>query len=186
MVKSKAFKIALGFVPAALVLAVLSTNAEAAYLVPPGNSAAIQYTESFPTGGGEKESPQGIDGRRSSMKKTLGTENARKLEEQGAAGQAAAEFATATAPASVTAASQRAGTTTVEQTNTGITVPPGRASRAADANQPSGSSGLGEVIAQATGASSSGELGIALPLLILGAIAWAIAYLLRQHRHPAA
>jgi hypothetical protein len=47
---------------------------------------------------------------------------------------------------------------------------------------PSGSSGLGEVIAEATGSSSSGGLGMLLPLAIAGAIAWSLAFLWRQRR----
>ena len=54
------------------------------------------------------------------------------------------------------------------------------------AQNPSGSSGLGEVIGQATG-SSSGELGLLLPLLIIAVVIWSAAYLRRQRRdHPAA
>ena len=52
---------------------------------------------------------------------------------------------------------------------------------------PAGSSGLGEVIGQATGSSSSGQLGLLLPLLILAVATWAVAYVLRQRRgHPVA
>lgn len=53
------------------------------------------------------------------------------------------------------------------------------------ADQPSGSSGFGEVLAQATGSSSSGGMGLLLPLVILAAIAWAIAYAARQRKRTA-
>jgi hypothetical protein len=49
---------------------------------------------------------------------------------------------------------------------------------------PDGSSGLGEVIGEATGSSSSGGPGFLLPLAIVAAIAWALAYL-RRRRRPA-
>jgi hypothetical protein len=42
------------------------------------------------------------------------------------------------------------------------------------------SSAVGEVLAQATGTTSDGGTGLLLPLAIVAAIAWAIAYLLRQ------
>jgi hypothetical protein len=48
-----------------------------------------------------------------------------------------------------------------------------------------GSSGLGEILRQATGSTSSGEMGLLLPLLILGALAWSVAYALGRRRHGA-
>ena len=42
-----------------------------------------------------------------------------------------------------------------------------------------GSSGLGEVLGQATG-SSSGQLGLLLPLVIIATAAWACAFFWRQ------
>ncbi|HEU4736290.1 MAG TPA: hypothetical protein VFS48_04595, partial [Solirubrobacterales bacterium] len=48
---------------------------------------------------------------------------------------------------------------------------------------PDGSSGFGEVLAEATG-SSSGETGLLLPLTILATAAWALAFLWRQRNRP--
>ena len=48
-----------------------------------------------------------------------------------------------------------------------------------------GSSGLSRVIAEATGSSDSGDLGLLLPLLILAAVVGSAAYFWR-HRHRAA
>ena len=75
--------------------------AAAAAPVPPGNSAATQYTEAFPTAGGQAESRerQGSQGREPS--EVLGKDNAQRLESQGAAGEAAAAIAAETAPAGV-------------------------------------------------------------------------------------
>jgi hypothetical protein len=55
----------------------------------------------------------------------------------------------------------------------------------AGAKEPHGSSGLGEVLGQATGSSSSGQLGLLLPLVVIGAIAWALAFFWRQRRRVA-
>jgi hypothetical protein len=49
---------------------------------------------------------------------------------------------------------------------------------------PSGSSGLGEVLSQATGSSDSGSLGLLLPLIVLGVIAWSVAFVLRRRGRP--
>lgn len=47
--------------------------------------------------------------------------------------------------------------------------------------QPAGSSGVGEVVGQATGA-SSGKLGLLLPLILLGAPVWAILWAWRRRQ----
>jgi hypothetical protein len=59
--------------------------------------------------------------------------------------------------------------------------PPGPTAAAHPA-QADGSSGLSEVLSRATGSTSGGGMGIFLPLLIVAAIAWAIAYSVRQRR----
>jgi hypothetical protein len=46
-------------------------------------------------------------------------------------------------------------------------------------DQPSGSSGIGAVLGQATGSADNGSLGLWLPVAIIAAIAGSIAYLVR-------
>jgi hypothetical protein len=83
---------AAGAVTAALALPAL---APAEYYVPPANSAANQYTESFPGAGGES------GGKRKDVTPgaALGAGNAKQLEKKGKAGKEAAEVAAETAPA---------------------------------------------------------------------------------------
>jgi len=130
-------------------------------LVPPGNSGVNQYTETFPTAGGDAVAG---DGGKRSPKKVLGAKNARRLEEAGPEGRAAAALVAATAPASRAVATGHGG------------------SGGKQAGGVSGSSGLGEVIGQATGASSSGQLGILLPLAIVVAAVGSLAFLWRRRR----
>jgi hypothetical protein len=176
---------------AAIAIAALAlpSGASAEYLVPPGNSAATQYTEAVPTAGGPRDvGDQGRPGNRS-PKDVLGGDTARRLEAQGPEGEEAAEVAAATAPVTETSPSQ--------DRDEGIGAVAGggdsgagtgaqgagtdRPATAGDAGEVDGSSGFGEVLAQATG-SSSGELGPLLPLLILGTLIWALAVLWRERR----
>ena len=148
-----------------LATALCPAAAMAQVLVPPDNSAVNQYTETFQTAGGKAEVDD--DGKRSPAK-TLGAENARRLEEMGPEGRAAAALAVATAPTSR---------------------PADRGDEAGGKGngRPSvvGSSGFGEVIGQATGTSSSGHLGILLPLVIIAAALGSLAYLWRRKRRAA-
>ncbi len=198
---------------AALALA-LPANAlgaeEASSVVPPENSAATQYTEAIPTAGGDKETD---GGRKPSPAKVLGAKNAKRLESHGKEGREVAEIVAETAPAPAadpsvaeeptpprksspqnTASSETQGSDGEEAGGAGAgkgSGPPSRPTESPAAKQtpastelPSGSSGLGEVIAEATGSSSSGQLGGLLPLAILAAIVWALAYFWRQQKRP--
>lgn len=183
----------LGLLAATFALAALPAGAVAAPYVPPGNSAANQYTEAVPTAGGPKATGYG-QGKANSPSKVLGARNAAKLDAQGPLGHAAAMLAAATAPATIPPASEPA---TTPQPGGGS--PNGKSGGPSGSGQatthraqlsatqiPSGSSGLGEVLGQATG-SSSGQLGLLLPLLIAAVLIWSVAYLLRQRRdRPAA
>jgi hypothetical protein len=164
----RALKLTLGL--AALVALVAQPlTAQAQRTVPPDNSAATQYTETYPTAGGD--SPTG-DGRAPSPQRTLGTGNAKRLEALGSEGQAAAALAATTAP--VKTAEER-----------GVSRPgAARSEGGADASapQPDGASALNQVIEQATGSSSSGQMGLLLPLIVLAAIACSAAHLWRRHR----
>jgi hypothetical protein len=160
----------------AAVLALPAMPAQA--VVPPGNSAVNQYTESFPTArGAETTKRKGKQKARSPLE-ALGRDKARKLAAEGPIGREVAEVVAATAPTGATSAS---GATSADPA-------PGAAphSDLAPAGKgPDGSSGFREVIAQATGASDSGRMGILLPLLILAAIAGSAIYFWRQRRQAA-
>lgn len=195
-------KIRIALVAATTALAAAPTAAaeEETEVVPPDNSAVNQYTETFPTGGGERDVNKGRR-QQASPKRVLGNDNAKKLEKHGSEGRAVAEVAAETAPPVDKSSQPRE-----EESETGAAPPAGggndsgggggadregqpQAQRqetapapADDPNVdiPAGSSGISEVLAQATGSTSDGELGPLLPLVILAALGWAIALLLRR------
>lgn len=198
-----------GLLTAAIAIFAFPSVATAQYLVPPGNSAVNQYTESVPTAGGQKnvgDGPKGDRGDRSPSA-VLGAENARRLEERGPAGRKAAEVAAATAPATgvtvapatgegegeggVGAGSGRGGS---DSGQGGGASGPGQAADpaptgageagSAGGGETDGSSAFGEVLSQATGTASSGQLGLLLPFAILAAAAWALAFLRRERKRP--
>jgi hypothetical protein len=163
---------------AAVVVLCLPAAAAAAGTVPAGNPAATQYTEAFPTAGGPRdaEGPQRGHGR--SPAQVLGERNTRRLESQGEAGQEAAALAAETAPSG-------GGGNTGSASNGGKQAGgarPGKTEARGDGNSSDGGSGLDEVLGQATGSSSGGGISPLLPLVILGTIAWSLAYLLRQRK----
>jgi len=164
--------------------------AAAETVVPPGNSAATQYTETFPTSNGEADLNQGINGGEVDPSKVLGAENARRLESAGAEGRQVAMIAAATAPPAPETesggghpASHGAGAGSGRGSGGSGGAPQNGSQerRNVRVDQPSGSSGLGQVLGQATG-TDSGRLGLWLPLLIVATIAWALAYAWRQRR----
>lgn len=204
----KASKTGLGLLAATIAIVALPTAAQAEYLIPPGNSAATQYTEAVPTAGGPKATNPSKHGGSKSPKQVLGNHNAKKLDAQGPEGRAAAEVAAATAPVAISGGGQGTppappghaspgkatngsggsdsngnGSPSHEASGDtpGSTV--GQEATLASEQIPSGSSGLGEVLGQATG-SSSGQLGLLLPLIVLGTIAWSVAYVVRRRRQP--
>lgn len=141
--------------------ACFSATAMAQRVVPPGNSAANQYTETYPTAGGGAE---GTGGGGRSPAAALGSRNAARLEALGAQGRAAAALAAATAP----------GSHAVE----------GRRARGSVLAEPGGSSGLGEAVGAATG-TSQGLPGLLLPLAIGAAALGSLAFLWRRRRRIA-
>lgn len=147
--------------------------------IPPDNSAVNQYTESYPSARGDRHT--GGDWASRTPSQALGRRKARRLEAQGLAGEATATLVATTAPGSIDAAARPgAGGGSAERGG-------GSGSVAANGQTygptlPVGSSGLGEVLGQATGLSATGVL---LPLAILLTAAWALAYLWRR-RYPAA
>lgn len=176
---------------AAVAVALLPPAAFAQQVVPPGNSAASQYTETFPTAGGG--TPTKDKGRRSPAK-VLGAKTTRKLDAQGPQGQAAAAVVTETAPAPVltSPATKVPAGGRKDRHARGMRHSEGHRAPGAEAaatraqlEEPSGSSGLGEVIAQATGSSSTGQMGLLLPLLVAATVVWSLAYVWRRRRRTA-
>jgi len=171
--------------------------AAAAAIVPPGNSAATQYTEAFPTAGGPKATRDTRQGGRATPNQVLGARNAKALEARGAEGREAAAVAAATAPDSIartlgTAAAGGSGGGSIDAragspAQAGAGAPAGTATGAvAQRSEPQGSSGLGQVIGQATGSSSSGQPGLLLPLAIACVAAWAVLFFVRRRKQPLA
>ncbi|HEX8753246.1 MAG TPA: hypothetical protein VF731_07505 [Solirubrobacterales bacterium] len=179
--------------------------AAAEQVVPPGNSAATQYTETYPTAGGEAKQNGELNGGNQKPSQVLGQHTANALKSKGAEGEAVAELAAETAPVPVRTGSGEG--TEGEGAHAGGGSHPHKGSSAGGGSgsgqgggggaggaseaqprpqsvsvpQPSGSSGLGEVLGQATG-SSGGQLGAVLPLLLILTVAWSIAYVWRQRR----
>ena len=157
---------------------VLPAAAWAEYLVPPGNSAATQYTESVPTAGGHRNTELDGGSAQRAPSQVLGKRNSERLEAQGKSGEEAAGFAAETAPAAV-----------VAKERTTPTQSPGPRSESDDEDGtagagtvnegPPGKGAVGQVAAQATGA-TSGELGLWLPLAMLATALWAAAVVLRR------
>lgn len=184
---------------------------EAASVVPPENSAATQYTEALPTAGGDKEahgggrkpSPAKVLGAENAKRLESRGKEGREV------AQIVAETAPAPAQSAGTSPSRESSPEPTEDNQAkedggqegaaggkldiGSGPPSGpeaparsRGPAAQPANPPTelpdGSSGLGEVIAEATGSSSSGQLGALLPLAIIATIAWSLGYFWRQRR----
>jgi hypothetical protein len=182
---------AIGLLATAIAVSALPAGAAAEYYVPPSNSAATQYTETFPTAGGHRDSEQKGKGKRSPAD-VLGERKVRRLREQGAEGREIAEVVAATAPAAATVPQPETGAAPEGEQRDGGDRDGESRERPADdtlagtggGTGPSGSSGLGEVLGQATGVSDAGELGLLLPLALAAAAAWALAFFLRKRNRP--
>lgn len=194
----KPINIGLSSLGATIAILALPSAAGADYYIPPENSAATQYTEAFPTGGGHREPGAGQD-RSRSPDQVLGERNARKLAAQGPQGEAAAEVAAMTAPPTpaadqVTTTEPRSAGSKGGKPATGGSAQPSKplpelpppTNASSPPIQPEGSSGLGEVAGQALGTSSAGSTGALLPLAFLGAIAWSFVYLTRKRKNSTA
>ncbi len=146
----------------ALLLALPAGSALAVAVVPPGNSAVNQYTETL--SGPEGNLPSSEVKQGASPSKALGASNAKRLEARGPEGRAAAQLAADTSPQPVRKAASRG---------------------AKPQPIPDGSSGLGEVLRQVTGTSDSGEMGLLLPLVIVLTLVGSIGFALgRRRRTP--
>lgn len=185
------------FATVALAVLALPAAAGAGYYVPPGNSAVNQYTESFPGAGGES----GGKNRDVTPGQALGAGNAKRLEDEGETGREAAEVAAETAPpadlyvspepseARTGSEGEHGGRSNEGQGGQGGGANGGGGSSGGDSSggrtsveQPSGSSGLGSVLGQATGA-EDGKIGLWLPLAIVLILAGSIAYRVRLRDH---
>lgn len=188
---------------AALACAVPAT-AVAGEIVPPGNSAVNQYTETFPTSEGEEQSSRekkkGV-----TPNEVLGAGNTKKLDDQGATGKAVAQFTAETAPTTSADAGGESGGGGGNGKSDGGGKGKGKGKQpksggngqnggpeeqessanpgggSAGGNGPSGSSGFGEVASQATGTASD-SVGLWLPLLLIAVVVWSGFYVWRNRQ----
>jgi len=190
----KSLKAGLPVLAAALVLA-LPNAALAGSVIPPGNPAAIQYTEAFPSSHGATDAEHSKGHKRPDQ--TLGGRNAKRLESQGKEGREAARVAAETAPKSIGAeatdgssgsAAGSAPNGEDDGSGTGVSQKGGGAEGGAPPNVSAagdGGSGLGKVAGQATGLDTSEGTGLLLPLVVLAILAWGSAYVLRRRKRAA-
>jgi cobalamin biosynthesis Mg chelatase CobN len=192
-----------------LLALALPAGAAAAQIVPPGNSAAAQYTETIPTSQGEQNA-QGPK-KHVNPDDVIGSKKTKELEEQGPEGAAVAEFTAETAPTASSGGEESAGGNTDSKhggaadgngkadtdgngRSNGKGAGDGEGSSEAGAggaaaggngtgSGPSGSSAVGEVASQATGV-SSGALGLWLPIVLVAVLAWAGFMVWRRREGP--
>jgi hypothetical protein len=182
----------------------LPAFASAEYLVPEGNSAVNQYTESIPGAGGEVGTNSG-KAPAAKPADTIGAGNAKKLSKAGPDGQAAAELAIETAPEAAPApapaeadgkgaghpANGKKSHKHAKKSHHGKAKPKpksgespqhqGAAAPASGGEGPGGSSGANSLFSAATG-TEDGHLGLLLPIAVLAAVAWGAGYALRQRQ----
>lgn len=105
------------FLLALALLALALPAGAAAQIVPPGNSAAAQYTETLPSSKGE-ENAQGPK-KHVNPNDVIGAKTTKKLEEKGPEGAAVAEFTAETAPTTSSGGEESSGGATSESGNGG-------------------------------------------------------------------
>jgi hypothetical protein len=180
---------------AASFLAAPPSAALAGAVVPPGNPAAIQYTEAFPTSQGPTDAEHS-DRHGSSPDRALGGRNAEQLETEGKDGRETARVAAETAPQSGGAQATGAGSAAGAKSSPGggeggngsADSQTGGGKEGAPSNVfavDDGGSGPANVAGQATGLNTSEGTGLLLPLVILAVVAWGSAYVLRRRKHAA-
>jgi len=192
-------------ITAACVALSFPALAGAAPYIPPGNSAATQYTETFPSSGGNVEVNGSIAGGGGSPQKALGKKTAEALDSAGPEGEQVAQLAAEAAPEEAapgeeaSGAGKDSGSHGKKQDQGGNAAGGGKeggngggpsGEGGGNAKPSAGNSGLdatsgesaaGQVASSAT-LSSSGSMGIFLPLILLAALAWAIFYAWRRHQ----
>jgi hypothetical protein len=194
----------------AAVFAIPTVAIGAEDVVPPSNGGANQYTETYPTGGGNRNAL--TEGDEIAPGKVIGDRNAEKLEERGKEGEEVAELAAETSPTTeyvvpVAQAPSSGGGSDSDSGGAGGGKPRagGGSGEGAPASEPAdrqkspqadpvanptgdtdveGSGALGEIVGQAFGTSESG-MGALLPILMLATIFWAFLFTVRRQRHPA-
>jgi hypothetical protein len=187
---------------AMFALLTLPSAAVAETVVPPGNSAATQYTETFPTPGGNAKVNGSIGegggsshGGGQSPSKALGSHTAEQLESHGQEGRTVAALAAEATPSTggeeggESGHAGKGGGTVgggggsggANGTSGGSSKGGGGSGGSLSSEAPAGSSGFSEVLSHATG-SSSGEMGIFLPLVLLAAPLCALAYAWRRRQ----
>lgn len=190
------YRIQITPVPVAMIallaaLLIPATCSAAEYYVPPSNSAVNQYSESFPTAGGERGDSERGSVRKKSRVAAVGAENVRKLDQRGPDGAATAEVVAATSPTPVApeaedlADSPRSAADSRQDD---------RVEPAAAGDDDRGSGGRGtpapadgapwlETVApRAVGLGPSDGLGALFPLLLLAATGWAASQAIRLYR----
>jgi hypothetical protein len=196
----------LPFAALSLVVCCCAASASAGTLVPPGNSAANQYTETFPTSKGEEDA-QGKKKSGVTPAQVLGAGKAHQLEDKGQTGKAVADFAAETSPAVVDSSTEAGSDTGNGKPDKSKGNPNGNkkdsggpsddeegseSSGGAGGGQTpsagsgtgaasSGSSSLGEIASQATG-TSAGSVGLWLPLILIAVVIWSAAYVWRNRQ----
>jgi hypothetical protein len=188
----------------AVLACCLPATASAGALVPPGNSAVNQYTETFPTSEGEEQSSlekkKGV-----TPGQVLGAGKAHQLEDKGAAGKAVAQFTAETAPNSSADSGNGESTTAGNGKGNGKGKTPQKQggdgpngngeqqessggagggstnTGSGGGSGSSGSSGFGQIVSQATG-TSSGSVGLWLPLILIAVVAWSAVYVWRNRQ----
>ncbi len=183
---------------AASVLPAAAHAEKETVVVPPDNSAATQYTETFPTSGGNAEVNGGINGghrgggsgKDGSSGAGVSPETSEALQAEGADGNAVERLVTeSAAPGSGGEAGghdnhKQAGGAGGRDNSGGGSGRSGGGSgssgpRGQAAGQSSGSSGVGEVVSHGTLSSSGGMEGF-LPLILLVALVWAAFFAWRR------
>jgi hypothetical protein len=192
--RMKSLKAGLPVLAAALVLAPPGA-ALAGSVVPPGNPAAIQYTEAFPTSRGPTDAEHSTGHKRPDQ--TLGGRNTKRLEDEGKDGRETARVAAETAPETVAAQATGSGSGSAAGSapkggdggsGTGVSHKGDGAAGASPQNVAAaddGGSGLDRVAGQATGLDTSEGTGLLLPLVLLAILAWGSAYVLRRRKRAA-
>jgi hypothetical protein len=161
----------------ALLIAVVPVACASAAIVPPGNSAATQYTETLPAAGGEEAHRTNGQGEKAGKggESAVPASTAAELQELGPEGKAALELAKAGAPKqSKHQKKKKDGATSPGS-------PPGSGSGGGGSSASGGSSAVGEVLGGAAG-TSSGGLGFLQPLILATIVVIAGAYFLRRRR----
>jgi hypothetical protein len=191
----KPFRRGIGLVAAIALLSAAPVAAQEVdgALVPPENSAVNQYTEAYPTAGGERNADK-RKGRERSPKQVLGSRKEERLHRHGDDGAEVAEVVAETAPVAEpeqeveeSGAPAPGGSGGGQGGGAAESEPAPGPNRSAvgdpAVSDVSGSSGVGEIVSQATGSSSPGGIGLLLPLLIVATALWAFTYAIR-HRRP--